>query len=193
MNNQTSFQVQFEIPLVSVSAMGALVVAENLTREALALDDVESGPDLAAEELVQTIQSIEAKLAAISETIQAQNQSVVAAATEYGLEIVRLLLQNDDELIEKRLLRYVEIGLAQNDPEAGEPQIYVHSECLEGLKTWMAAAGKLNLELHADDSILPGDCRIEVGETGLLASVESQLELIATKLRQAHLNKRGNA
>jgi len=176
----SSFDVQFEIPLFSAAAVDALVIAQIV---APTESESQQGPDENAW-LLEMARSIENQLRQIEQAIHSQNQLIAKAAGEYAVEITQAILQQDDELIQKRITRYVELAL----PDTNGPNqicLFVHSQRVPAIESWLKQNSDSPIEVAADDALPDGDCRFEFGESGLLASLDFQMERIKTRLQQA--------
>lgn len=179
-NSMSSFTVQFDQPLAFVVTANALDVAQT------AMPPTSESASSPTEQtlLLQTAKSIESRLNRIDQIIQSQNQLISNAAVEYAIEISKTILQSDDELIKKRIAIYVDQALKNTEP-TGPARIFVHSQFTQNIESWISQETELQFVVAADDALPAGDCRIEFGEVGLLASLTHQLELIKAKLIKA--------
>ena len=177
----STFNIQFTQPLTNVATERSRVdlrVQSNpadtssLTQEQLA---VQSQLGQLTSEISQTLQRMEAKLID-------QDRRVISSAIEFSTLILRELLQQDDELLEKRILRQLELALESPNVDASQV-LFVSPAQATLVANWLAE-NNVPLQLETDSFMQPGDFRIELNERGLASDLDSQLRLIADRLGQ---------
>lgn len=131
--------------------------------------------------LVATAKAIEESVLRIRTTIESQQNQIETFALAFATEFVRTVLGTVDELIQQRLERAVSLALEDVDSEL-PPKVFVHPSCLQHIQAWLSSNTEFEIEVLPDEALIAGDCRVEFGNEGLLASLDSQLELIQTKL-----------
>ena len=139
--------------------------------------------------IAATITRVEAALTDVLAELSSQRTAFQAAAANYALEIVHVLLGSTSEIIEQRLQENVARVL--HDPDAFTvANLYVHSTCRDSIEQWIQKSeltdrleGKL--KILVDEKLSPGDCRVDFGQSGRLASLDEQLKLVAARLKQS--------
>jgi flagellar biosynthesis/type III secretory pathway protein FliH len=99
-----------------------------------------------------------------------------------------VFLNSTDEIIEQRLRENVTRVLDQPDAYS-EATLFVHSDCHDAIQQWLLDSGSFEsieceVKVTVDDQLSPGDCRVNFGNSGRLASFEEQLKLVSARLKQ---------
>jgi len=137
----------------------------------------------------KTLAAFGKQLAEIQRAMQVQNESIHSLVTKVATAIAGEALGSDNELVEQRVIHFAEV-LMQQVPAESAAATFVHPDCLDTLKRWATEAGLEQLEIRSDANLTPGDCRVEVGGKGLVASLES---FLAAAAKNDRWTKGGNA
>ncbi len=186
------FNVRFDSPLISAAMAGAESIVSEAPKVAPAPTNIAkpapkpSPPpvDLA----MQTLDAIKNELRKTTAELSSQHAALQSTAASYAIEIVRVFLGSTSDAVEQRLQQNV-IRVLQH-PDAVIVKLHVHSSCHESIKRWLNEESDLlipdlAIEVLEDDSLSPGDCRVDFGQSGRLASLEDQLKLVESKLRDS--------
>ena len=188
------FEIQFSTPMTSAKIAGVNdyvnVVSQSVSTPEKVPTQAEASPQ--AEPTVastsQTIDSIRSALEKAVTESSDQHALLQSLAARYAVEVARVFLGSMDELIEQRLQQNV-LHVLQH-PDAIIVKLFVHPSCRESIKEWLDENGdlripNLGIEVMADDGLAPGDCRVDFGRSGRLASLEEQLKLVESRLRDS--------
>lgn len=134
--------------------------------------------------ILEVAKSIQSQLAKIQQTIAQQQSQVQTAATTYSIEMLRMLLQKDDELMTARVQRYIDLALAESATE-DIPTVYVHPFYLESITEYLSKAEANQCVIESDPGLPKTDCRVEFNDNGLIASLDHQMNLVVNRLTQA--------
>lgn len=130
------------------------------------------------------VASISDQLSRIETQLRQQNADVKSAAATYALQGLKTLMQQDEPLLVSRVERYIELALQQADPEQ-LPTVYVHSSLRDSIAVRLTAGLESKLKIETEDTLAPGDCRIELNDNGLIASLGHQLQLMEQRLQKS--------
>lgn len=128
----------------------------------------------------QSLQAIHQNLQTLDERLNQElanlRPHLISAARQIACEAIG----SEDELVEKQVVHFAEILIRQIRPTSNVV-FFVNPRCIAYLTAWLARSDQSDLAVQPDASVAPGDCRIESGDKGLLASLESFLHEAATK------------
>ena len=138
--------------------------------------------------IVELIKAVDEKVLRVQNSIAEQTKALRSTAFEYAFEILRDVLQNDCELSTARLQSYLSVAFEDGQPDLakGAPLLLVHPSMLSVAQEWIAEHSLAGIEVDDANDLVPGDCRIEINDTGLFASLDAQLQLIRTRVGQTH-------
>lgn len=124
---------------------------------------------------LDTLASIHQTLQGLSATRQSEFSAIGAQLVAAAKQIAREALGSESSLIDERVTHFADVLLRQIHPT--QPAVfYVNPECISALKNWLEQSEGGELEIQADATVPPGDCRIELDDKGFLASLESFLD-----------------
>ena len=164
-------KIPFNVSLANVSAPRGHVTTCNAPRETAPAAD-----DFAAER--KTLAAFGQQLFEIQRSMQSQAEAVHALVIKAAAAIAGEALGGDDALVEKRVVQFAEVLMRQIQPTQSATA-FVHPQCVETLSRWAEEAEADSIEIRPDANLTPGDCRIEVGGKGMVASLESFLTAAA--------------
>ena len=168
----SEFRLNFKTPLTSVSAPGVVTTALEDDSKALAQRDADAFTALTA---AQT------SLAKIEQGLTVRLDSMNSAVTDMAINVARYVFNSDQELISKRATEFVSAAFAELHPSVPNA-VFVHPDCVATIEGWMAKSGEGPFAIHGDESILPGDCRIESGTQGVMADLDALLDSVVEHL-----------
>lgn len=191
----SKFAIQFDSPLTSADAAARNVrvaVTSKLVGARVQKDEPkpaesEAEPDSNTPD-PEHLAAIDIAIKQAQAELSSQNQLLQSTAAKFALEIAKVVLGSTDELIEQRLQQNV-LRVMQR-PDATTAKLYVHSTYRESIQQWLTDSSKaqlpeVDIEILVDDDLIPGDCRVDFGQSGRLASLEEQLKLVESRLHQS--------
>lgn len=173
----------FPSSLTSITAQGCRVEVVDCANGA-------SGDcDSAAEQKVDdqaigALNAIARRLGEMQETHASERRDLSDQVSQAATEIARAVL-NDQELVQQRSLQFVQIAIEQLQATVSKTA-YVHPTCVETIQSWIDQSDMELLEVAADDSVEPGDCRIDCGDRGVTATLDALLESMLTQSQNHH-------
>ena len=132
-------------------------------------------------EALETLASVSSQLSAIDKRLSEQFSLFQDQLIGLSANVAQQVLQSDDELIERRLRQYVELGM-ECSPNVSVTSIAVHPSCVDYLSEWTKESELSSIRVVPDASISRGDCRLEHEDQGFWLSLESQLQSIVQHL-----------
>ena len=120
-------------------------------------------------------------LASIERLIKARVDALAQEISLHAIDVARSVLNGDSALIEKRVAEFVQAAIGELRP-APPRQVFVHSTCAETIKRWVEEQESPPIEIISDDSVAPGDCRVESGAAGVAATLEAFFDAAHEKL-----------
>jgi flagellar biosynthesis/type III secretory pathway protein FliH len=167
----TETRIRIAAPIRRVTASSGRMILHQLPEQA---------PQPVVEDstvAIQTLDSIEAKLTQISNLIETRFAELGEQVALVASDVAKQVLRSDPELIQQRVVEFAQQTLQH--PKAKTPAtMHVHPECMETLEHWLAETGHGSIDLQADATLEPGDCRVEFDDKGLFASLDSLIEKI---------------
>ena len=138
--------------------------------------------------MIDLIQAMDAKVSDIQNTIAENTKALRSTAFEYAFEILHNVLQNDSALSTARLQSYLDVAFEEGQPDLanGVPRLLVHNSMLPIARKWISEHSLAGIEVDAANDLVAGDCRIEINDTGLFASLDAQMQLIRARVAQAN-------
>ncbi len=122
-----------------------------------------------------TLKKIESQLTKTNEELSSIRNQVIEIVTQFAETLARTLFTKDIELVERRLNTSIEAGLSQFDPSSATV-VWVNGTCLTSIQQQISNRDSEPIEICEDPLLLPGDCRIENGNDGIIARLENQLQ-----------------
>ena len=122
------------------------------------------------------------------ERIETQVADKIAAFTEHvastAIEVARTVIHSDQELVERQVRNFVQQAMDSVASMQTKPglTISVNPACVETIHDWAKESDATNIQVNPDESIPPGDCRIESGDQGVSASLDTLLQMILDRL-----------
>jgi flagellar biosynthesis/type III secretory pathway protein FliH len=170
----STIHISFPKALTSITAADCVVaVRDAVADEAHADQASESANQQALKTLGKIAQCLADLEAADTQLAKQVGERIHQAATQ----IAQTLL-NDATLFQDRSLKFVQIALEQID-SPGAKVAYVHPSCLTTIENWIVQANIPSLSVAQDASVLPGDCRIDCGDTGVAATLDAFFECLS--------------
>jgi flagellar biosynthesis/type III secretory pathway protein FliH len=166
-------QVPFGNSLSKISTPHGRVVQSTIQAEPV----VDEAATIAAK---QTMDAISNRLGFLEQHIQHELSSVQSKIIAVATEIAKEALGSDRDLIEQRVAHFADVLLKQIQPTK-QTVIYVNVSCIHSLTRLLSESDRAKIEIQADSTIEPGDCRIETDGKGFLASLDSYLDAAAKK------------
>ena len=140
-----------------------------------------------------TLDSIADQFVQLNELIRGQVEAFKTKTANVAIRIAKEAVGSDETLVEQRVTHFANI-LTHQIPNQQNVTLFVHPSCLERINQWAAELGRDELVIQADGTVQPGDCRIEINENGLLASIDAYLEAAANRyLSQGQSLSQGQA
>ena len=136
-------------------------------------DPMESAAMRSLQAIHQNLQTLDDRL---NQELANLRSHLVSAARHIACEAIG----SEDELVEKQVVHFAEILIGQMQPSS-DVVFFVNPRCIAYLTAWLARSDRSDLAVQPDASVDPGDCRIESGDKGLLASLDSFLHEAAKK------------
>lgn len=181
----TPLSVTFSQPPVSFHSRHANIEIDVVAGAMSAQQQVAEECNLVRELVAQVTREI----TELKNQIADQRQLVRSTAAQYAIEIMQSVLQNDSELAETRLQAYLDAAFDGEDAVvgAGPAMLLVHPSMVPVAQKWMKESGpsdsdQSGIEIEADNGLLPGDCRFEIGDAGFYASLDAQLKMIRGRI-----------
>jgi flagellar biosynthesis/type III secretory pathway protein FliH len=167
-------KIPFNTSLANVSAPRGRVTTARISAPAAPADP--PADDFSEER--QTLAALGRQLLEVQRTVQSQTEQVQQLVTKVAAAIAAEALGGDDELLDRRVVHYADLLMQQLEPKQSATA-FVHPKCVETLTRWADETTRQQLEIRPDGNLAAGDCRIEVGGKGLVASLESFLAAAA--------------
>ncbi|MGB7344978.1 MAG: FliH/SctL family protein [Pirellulaceae bacterium] len=178
----SDFHLTFPISLSSVSANGCQFAI---------VDCASASEGAAPKECSQADDQAIGALNAIARRLHEMQSAFTSQATQLGdqvsqaaTEIARAVLC-DDELVQNRALQFVQIALEQIEGSLSKTA-FVHPSCVATIQKWIDQSDMESLDVAGDESVAPGDCRIDCGETGVTATLDAFLESMLAQTKVHH-------
>ena len=115
------------------------------------------------------------KLAEIDSMINHAIQGLEDRAVSLAVGLARQTLESDDDLITERVQHFAQVLLKECE-DTTLATLFVHPVCIPAIHEALADSSHQHVAIQPDPSLLPGDCRIESGDKGFLASLDALLE-----------------
>ena len=173
----TTFHLEFTSELRSVCSPVGRITVNELPLESASPDNTHDADAIAV------IHAIADKLNDLENLVQGQFDRLQRQIIAVAVDVAKAALNDEDLLIQKRVEHYVQIAVDAMQP-APSKTVFVHPKCSMRVKGWLEKSAVNAIEIKEDDSILPGDCRIESGDAGVLATLDSFLDLMCKKLSE---------
>ncbi|QDV45552.1 flagellar assembly protein H [Stieleria neptunia] len=140
--------------------------------------------DESAASALKTLQSIEQQLQHLDAKLDEEFSSIGVQLTAAATQLAKQALGSDSSLVEERVAHFANILLRQVHPSQSAV-IFVNPDCVTPLESWLSQVEYEAIEIQADATVQPGDCRIESNGKGFLASLESFLDAAAKRMSTA--------
>ncbi len=128
----------------------------------------------------ELLSRIAEKLANVKLKTDPVAQELGSLAIALAKMMIEKLVGSSDELQAKRLSLVLLEALSRPEPAIG---VYVHPTNLAATKTQLQSNNELReLQLLADESLTPGECRVDFDTHSLVSSLEQQLDEIEARL-----------
>ncbi|MFN3191429.1 MAG: FliH/SctL family protein [Aureliella sp.] len=127
------------------------------------------------EEALQTLQGLAGKLDSHYAGVVTQIAEMRNSYASGVIELTRVLVGADTELVERRLQRFLDTAFEAIQP-AKCIRIVVHPDQRAMITEWLEASGRQEFELQVDVSLLPGDCRVDSESSGFSATLDAFLD-----------------
>jgi flagellar biosynthesis/type III secretory pathway protein FliH len=177
----SEFHVAFTINPSSISAPnGRLTIVEAPKVSAAPIKTYDA-------EAFAAIDCISAKLTELEDLLERRIDLMKQQISSLAIDVARAVVSDEELLIQKRVQSFVQAAFDQQHPSIPRT-ISVHPECLAPIQRWLQQGSHSGIEIKEDASILPGDCRIESGETGVAATLDAFLDLVFKQLRSGGEN-----
>ncbi len=181
-------QIPFDQSLANVTIARGPLAIPSATATTSALADSqpiarsasESRDEIAASAL-KTLQSIEQQLQHLDAKLDQEFSSIGVQLTAAATQLAKQALGSDSSLVEERVAHFANILLRQVHPSQSAV-IFVNPDCVTPLESWLSQVEYEAIEIQADATVPPGDCRIESNGKGFLASLESFLDAAGKQL-----------
>lgn len=168
----SEFRLNFKTPLTSVSTPGVVTTALEDDSNALAQRDADACAALTA---AQT------SLGKIEQALTERLDSMNSTITDMAINVARNVFNSDQELISKRATEFVSAAFTELSPTVPNA-VFVHPDCVATIEGWMDKSGEGPFAIRGDESILPGDCRVESGTQGVMAELDALLDSVVEHL-----------
>ena len=135
--------------------------------------DIDPAQPTVDPQVVESLSAIANRLTqlqgALASERQRLGQQVVQAATEVARAVLR-----DQELVQQRVVQFVQIATEQIDSNHHQTAL-VHPSCVDAVQSWLDESEAKSLHVIGDDTVSPGDCRIDCGDRGVTATLDAFL------------------
>jgi flagellar biosynthesis/type III secretory pathway protein FliH len=131
----------------------------------------------ASQQALETLEKISRQLADLKGADTQAIHQVGERIHQATIQIAQALL-NDSSLLQDRSLKFVQIALEQIESPASKVA-YVNPSCLTTIENWIAEANIQSLSVAGDASVLPGDCRMDCGDTGVAATLDAYFDCLS--------------
>ena len=168
--------VYFEHPPKSFVASGASLRLTHIVDAA--------GVKYEAEAVAALRQTIN-KMDHIENEIQQRLDKIEGKIVDVAANIAEGVLNEDRDLIDERVQRFLELSMQQMLPLKVR-SVYLHPSCHSAVESWLEKTSESSIEIFEDASILPGDCRVECDETGIVARLDNYLQAATAELRNGN-------
>lgn len=144
-------------------------------------DDPEAIQRAIEKQALQTLETIGVRMSQIESGIQTWMQELREHSVCIAIDIAKAVLQTDDELIETRVRQFADFSL-ESIPSTRLTAVCVHPDCADTIRDWIQSSELGELEIRSDPRIDPGDCRLESGDAGVMATLESCFHSVVEQL-----------
>lgn len=173
-------QVQLNRLLASVSSNHNVTFVAAVDENGIGAVDATSQPDV----VLGLVTSISEQLIRIEQQLAQQDADMKSAAATYALQGLKTLMQQDEPLLVSRVERYIELALQQTDPDQLST-VYVHPAVRDLITDQLKTSLGSKLKIATEDSLAIGDCRVELNDNGLIASLDHQLQMMEHRLQKS--------
>jgi flagellar biosynthesis/type III secretory pathway protein FliH len=169
------FHVEFAHRLSAVSVPGGRVqVQQHPAASPLPVKNFDAEAMAALRCLPQRLAEIESMLRDRLDLLQEQIARI-------AVKVARNVLNDDQVLIQKRVEKYVQIAFDQS-PKFVPQTIHVHPDCAAAINDWVEKTGNQTIEVKADMTIAPGDCRVDSSASGIALMLDAYLDAVFEQL-----------
>lgn len=123
------------------------------------------------------------KLGEIDSMINHAIQGLEDRAVSLAVGLARQTLESDEALITERVQHFAHLLLKECE-DTTLATLFVHPVCIPAIHEAIADSSHQHVAIQPDPTLLPGDCRIESGDKGFLASLDALLESSVNTLPQ---------
>ncbi|MEM8736046.1 MAG: FliH/SctL family protein, partial [Planctomycetota bacterium] len=114
---------------------------------------------------------LDSHYAEVSAQVAAMRESYASGV----IELTRVLVGTESELVNQRLQRFLDTAFEAIQPDKCV-RIIVHPEQQAMIAEWLQASGRTEFELQVDAGLAPGDCRIDGESSGFSATLDAFLD-----------------
>lgn len=172
-NNMPTLHVAFANPLTNITAADCKIAVRDAAANDATRDESSANTNQQTTEALQAIARQLSNLEIAKSDLMRQTSEQIAQA---AAEIARAVLR-DPELVQDRAVKFVELGVEQIDSN-NDKIAWVHPSCVFTIQQWLEQADIRSLTVAGDDSVDPGDCRIDCGDTGVSATLDAYFDCI---------------
>ncbi len=163
------FRLKFEHDLNSINVLEGRIT-------------IEHAPTLDPSKALETLSSINDQIKVAHQRLENHMQAVEKVIYETAIQIAVTAMGEDEDAIRIRLERFAQVATEALRPRL-PTLIAVHPSCLAAIEDWIAHNhAEFKAEIYADENLAPGDCRVENGEMGVSATLESMIENVRSHL-----------
>lgn len=125
-----------------------------------------------------------AKFSMISNEVSHRLASLNQSLPSVAMAVAKAALLSDQDLVNERTKRFVQACLEFEDSEA-VTRIAIHPDCIPALQEYLSSIERESIQIQSDPQLVPGDCRIDNGQTGLIATLDSCLYAVMQQVVSA--------
>lgn len=130
-----------------------------------------------------TLGAMASQIQQLDQIMKAKVEMIGSQVRTIAMELAHQALSGDDDLVQLRVQQFAETLLAESSLEGHQQQspvkLFAHPSCIVTLRQWCEQTERNDLSVFPDASLAPGDARVEVGSTGLLAALTELLNSAA--------------
>jgi flagellar biosynthesis/type III secretory pathway protein FliH len=158
------FRLDFNAALPSIQSGEARVV----------IQDVEGPDEEFQRDVLNSITAVQSQIeelkTAVARDLQVIRDNYAAAV----IELARVVLGEDDALVEKRVKRFLDAAM-EAMPIGTVTKVFVNPRHVPVIIDGLQSAGGQGIEVIGDEKVAAGDCRVENGMHGFSATMEAIL------------------
>ncbi|MFK7737116.1 MAG: FliH/SctL family protein [Pirellulaceae bacterium] len=158
------FQLDFNVALPSVHSDEARVVIQDIV-----------GPDEDFQrDVLNSLTAVQTQVQALETAVAQDLQKIRDSFAAGVVEIARVVLGEDETLVEKRVQRFLDAAM-EAMPSGTVTKVAVNPEHVAVITEALRSTGGEGVDVIGDANVAAGDCRVENSMNGYSATLEAIL------------------